>query len=227
MGARKRFGNPKPIRLAPEGLDSTEGLKYDKGEPGPSSTGTTTTMRLPRIATLLLLAAAFPSLRADDAAPAAAPAVSPYAFLAPFVGGVWLGPLPAGKDGVARSIELHFAWTENRHGIRFASAIDNGTKRAPYVSGMYAWNAAKGKLEMFYTDASGSLVEGVVTQDGDVLVHDLTETNSDGTVDKVRVRLTKNDDDTFTNEIFILADGTYGKIAEVKYERAPDASHQP
>ena len=60
------------------------------------------------------------------------------------------------------------------------------------------------------------------------MVHDLTESNSDGSVDTVRVRLTKVDDDNFLNEIFILADGNYGKIAEVHYERAPaDPSHQP
>jgi hypothetical protein len=161
-------------------------------------------------------------------APAAAPAVAaPYAFLTPFVGGAWLGPLPPGKDGGERSIELRFAWAENKHGIRFASAIVNGRRRAPYVSGMYAWNAAKGKLEMFYTDSGGSLAEGLVTQDGDALVEDLTETNSDKSVDTVRVKMTKIDDDTFTNEIFILADGSYGKIAEVRYERQQDAAHQP
>ena len=166
---------------------------------------------------------------ASAAAPAAsaAPVAAPYAFLQSFVGGSWLGPLPAGKDGGERSIELHFAWAENKHGIRFASAIVNGKRRAPYVSGMYAWNAAKGKLEMFYTDSGGSLTQGFVTQDGDALVEDLTETNTDKSVDTVRVKMTKLDDDTFTNEIFILEDGNYGKIAEVRYERQQDAAHQP
>lgn len=164
------------------------------------------------------------------ATPAPAPApvvVAPYAFLKALVGGSWLGPLPPGKDRGERSIELRFALAENKHGIRFASTIVNGTRRAPYVSGMYAWNAAKGKLEMFYTDSGGSLTEGLVTQDGDALVEDLTETNSDKSVDTVRVKMTKIDDDTFTNEIFILADGNYGKIAEVRYERQQDAPHQP
>jgi hypothetical protein len=154
-------------------------------------------------------------------------AVPPYAFLQSFVGGAWLGPLPPGKDGGERSIELHFAWTENKRGIRFASAIVNGKRRAPYVSGMYAWNAAKGKLEMFYTDSGGSLTEGVAVPDGDALIEDLTETNSDKSVDTVRVKMTKVDDDTFTNEIFILEGGSYGKIAEVRYERQQDPAHQP
>jgi hypothetical protein len=157
----------------------------------------------------------------------AAPAAAPYAFLQSFVGGAWLGPLPPGKDGGERSIELHFAFAENKRGIRFASAIVNGKRRAPYVSGMFAWNAAKGKLEIFYTDSGGSLSEGVATQDGDALIQDLTETNSDKSVDTVRVKMTKIDDDTFTNEIFILADGAYGKIAEVRYERQQDPAHQP
>jgi hypothetical protein len=160
-------------------------------------------------------------------ASAAAPVAAPYAFLQSFVGGSWLGPLPAGKDGGERAIELHFAWAENKRGVRFASAIVNGKRRAPYVSGMYAWNAAKGKLEIFYTDSGGSLAEGLATQDGDALVEDLIETNSDKSVDTVRVKMTKIDDDTFTNEIFILEAGNYGKIAEVRYERQQDAAHQP
>jgi hypothetical protein len=196
-------------------------------------------MNLPRICLILLLPLALTGRSGADPAPPPAkttpvptpvvqvPAAQRYAFLAPFIGGVWTGPLEAGKDGVARSIELHFAWAENKQGIRFASSIVRGTRRGPYVSGMYAWNAAKGKLEMFYTDSGGSLTQGVVTQDADVLVHDLTETNSDGTIDTVRVRLTKIDDDTFTNEIFILEDGNYGKIAEVRYARDPDTGHQP
>lgn len=203
-------------------------------------------MKLPILCLGLLFFLAAPGARAADYAPVGTPPpaptpaptgapapvapvapVAPYAFLEPFIGGAWSGPLGPGKDGVERTIELHFAWAENKHGIRFASAIVNGDRRAQYVSGMYAWNAAKGKLEMFYTDSGGSLAEGLVTQDGAALVEDLTETNSDRSVDTVRVRMTKLDDDTFTNEIFILADGTYGKIAEVRYERVQDPAHQP
>jgi hypothetical protein len=157
------------------------------------------------------------------------PALSPYAAIQSLVGGTWTGLLPAGPDGVAPSIDLHFAWAENRKGVRFASTIVKGNRRFPYVSGMYAWNAAKHKLEMFYTDSSGSLTEGMVSVEGNALVHELTESNSDGSVDSVRVKLTKVDDDVFTNEIFLLADGTYAKIAEVRYEREPDygGGHQP
>jgi len=155
--------------------------------------------------------------------------MSPYAAIQSLVGGTWSGLLPAGPDGIAPTIDLHFAWAENRHGVRFASTIVKGNRRVPYVSGMYAWNAAKHKLEMFYTDSTGSLTEGTASQEGNVLVHELTEANSDGTVDSVRVKLTKVDDDVFTNEIFLLADGNYAKIAEVRYEREPDygAGHQP
>ncbi|HZZ18945.1 MAG TPA: hypothetical protein VFE25_06225 [Opitutaceae bacterium] len=159
----------------------------------------------------------------------AAPKLSPYGAIQSLVGGTWSGLLPAGPDGVAPTIDLHFAWAENRHGVRFASTIVKGNRRVPYVSGMYAWNAAKHKLEMFYTDSTGSLTEGTVAPEGNVLVHELTEANSDGSVDSVRVKLTKVDDDVFTNEIFLLADGNYAKIAEVRYEREPDysGSHQP
>ena len=185
---------------------------------------------------LLLSLALAPGLRAD--APAAAPEpsaahappeapASPYAILESLIGGVWSGPIAAGKDGVPRVIELHFAWAENRQGVRFASWIVHGSHRSPYVSGMYAWDAAKGKLRMFYTDSGGSLTDGLVAVDGNVLTHDLTETNKDASVDTVRVKLTKLDDDVFTNEVFMLADGNYARIAEVRYEREPDLTHQP
>lgn len=191
--------------------------------------------------TLLLSLVLASGLRADTAAPApaspapaaaAAPAAvepnpAPYAILESFIGGVWSGPISPGKDGIPRTIELHFAWAENKQGVRFASWIIHGSHRASYVSGMYAWDAAKGKLHMFYTDAGGSLTDGLVSIDGNVLTHDLTETNRDGTVDTVRVKLTKVDDDVFTNEVSMLADGSYAKIAEVRYEREPDVTHQP
>jgi hypothetical protein len=43
----------------------------------------------------------------------------------------------------------------------------------------------------------------------------------------VRVRLTKVGADAFTNEISILREGAYRKIAEVRYERHRGEPHQP
>jgi len=172
-----------------------------------------------RLLLLLLL-----PLRLLATSPAPLP---PYAAVESFVGGTWSAALPPGKDGQPRSIELVFSWAQNHQGIRFDSTFVTGGKRSPYVSGMYAWNAATKRLEMIYTDADGSLTRGPVTFADGVLVHDLTETDSDGTVDQVQVRITKFGRDAFTDEIYVSRDAAYVRIAAVRYERAGSGPYHP
>jgi len=167
---------------------------------------------------ILPLLALAPSLASAGRA-ADAPGASPYAMLESLVGGTWVATLPGPKDAPPRSLVLRMAWNENKQGVRFDSSWVVGEKTTPYTSGMYAWNAVKKSLVMFYTDSGATLAEGAVTIEGNVLVHDLTMANRDGSTDQVRVRLTKVDRDTFTNEIFIQKDGAWAKIVEVKYER--------
>jgi phage-related minor tail protein len=114
---------------------------------------------------------------------------------------------------------MHFSWLANKQGLRFDSTFIQGNKSGPYTSGMYVWNAAKRKLQIVYTDSSGSLTEGVVTQDENVLVHDLTVTKADATVESVRVRLTKADPNAFTNEIFVFKNKAWSRIVEARYQR--------
>lgn len=159
------------------------------------------------------LASGGASLRAET------PAANPYAPLEFLVGGTWVAPLPVDKSGAKRALEARFTWTQNHHGVQFESAWTTGDKRAPYTSGMYAWDAAKGKIVIFYTDSGGSLVEGPVTLEGNVLAHELSSTDNSGKVEPVRVRLTKLSPDVFTNEIFLLKDSTWSKFVEVRYER--------
>ncbi len=163
----------------------------------------------------LLLSLAIPAFaRAADA-----PAASPYVVLESFVGGAWVAVLPPQKDGPPVRLELRFSWNENKQGVHFDSAWLVGDKRAPYTSGMYAWNAAKKALVTFYTDSSGSLTEGAVMQDGNVLAHEMTLTHKDGSIENVRARLTKLGNDAFTNEISLLKDGAWTRIVDVRYER--------
>ncbi len=171
---------------------------------------------------LLFIFAPATSSRAGEPAkiPAKEIAASPYAAVETFVGGVWVATLPPNKAGQAVRLELRFAWSENHQGVRFDSAWVIGEKRAPYTSGQYAWDAAKKKLIMFYTDSGASLVEGPMTPDGNAFVHDLTATDKDGKVEPIRVKLTKAGADAFTNEIFTMKDGAMAKLVEVRYERS-------
>jgi hypothetical protein len=160
-------------------------------------------------------------LSAADAGVDAKPVApdSPYAVMASFPGGVWSGDLPAEKDGPQMKIELRFAWTENRQGLRFDSTFVQGSKRQPYTSGMYVWNPATKKFVIFYTDHSGSLVEGPVALEGNVLVHELTIIDAAGKVDVAQVRLTKVNPDLFVNTIYLRKNGAWEKFVEVHYER--------
>lgn len=171
----------------------------------------------PLLVSLLLALPLQTFVRAADAP--AASVVSPYAVMESFVGGTWVAKLPPQKDAPPMRIEMRFAWNENKQGMRFDSIWFTGDKPAPYTSGIYAWNAAKRNLVIVYTDSGGSLTEGTVTPEGNVLAHELTVTNKDGSVDSVRVKLTKVGPDVFTNEIFVRKEGAWTKFVEVRYER--------
>jgi hypothetical protein len=171
---------------------------------------------------LSLALAASGGLRAANtpAAGATPPAAaSPYAVMESFVGGTWIAKFPAQKDGPAIRIEMHFMWNENKQGVRFAATWFTNDQPAPYSNGMYAWNAAKQSLVIFYTDSGGSLTEGTITPEGNVLVHEMTVTSKTGSVVNARARLTKVSADVFTNEIFVQQDGAWKKVVEAKYER--------
>jgi len=153
------------------------------------------------------------------AADAGGPDAAAAATLKWFAGGMWSAPLPAGKDGVPMHLELRCTAPANGQGVRFESAFVHGDQPIPYTAGMYYWHPAKKQLAIFYTDASGSLTEGTITPEGDTLVHELTVSHANGTIEPVRVRLTKEGPDKFTNEIYVQKDGAWQKIVTVHYER--------
>ena len=173
------------------------------------------------LATALALFSPLLGFAADTPAPAAKvePVTAPFAILESFVGGVWSAEIPSQTSGLPARIEMHFSWLENKQGLRFDSLFVQGNKSAPYTSGMYVWNAVKQKLQIVYTDSTGNLTEGIVTQDDNVLVHDLTVNTRDATVESVRSRLTKVEANLFTNEIFIFKNKAWSKIVEAKYQR--------
>jgi hypothetical protein len=109
---------------------------------------------------------------------------------------------------------------ENKQGVIFTSAFVRAGKRSPYTAGMYAWDGAKRKLVMFYTDSSGSLTQGEAVRDGETWGHEFTITQPAGKVQRARSRLTHASADVFTNEIFLEQDGAWNRVVEVRYERS-------
>ncbi len=167
-----------------------------------------------RILALLLLLGSPLALRAADAAPA-----SPYAPIAWLAGGTWKAALPPRPDGTTVGIELRVERPANGQGLRFDSSFLFGGKPSPYSSGMYAWDAAKKKFAIFYTDSHGALSAGDVTLEGGVLVHEMTVAEADGTISPVRVRMKQTAPDAYTSEIYVQKDGAWTLFVTVHYER--------
>ena len=156
------------------------------------------------------------TLSAAEPKPMPASLLSPIAFL---VDGIWTGRLPAGPNGSQGSIEMRFARTASRQGIRFDSEFVQGENDVPYNSGMYGWNPAKKQIVFWYSDSDGALHEGAVTIEADLLGQEFSITAKDGRISNARSRLTQHGADTFTNEISLAHDGGWQKIVEVLYER--------
>src|SRR3954470_14083073 len=78
---------------------------------------------------------------------------STLAPVAELVGGTWLADVPSPNGGAGLQLEANFEWAENGQAIRFHSSWVRDGKKSPYTSGFYAWNAAKKKIAIFYTDA--------------------------------------------------------------------------
>jgi len=171
---------------------------------------------LKRLFTLFLVAGASLVLSATEASPAPASLYGPVEWLA---GGLWKATLPPMKDGSAVEIELVATIPANRHGVHLESTWVIGGKRRPYVSGMYAWDGAKKKFAIFYTDSNGALSAGDVMLEDGVLVHEMNVSEPNGTVSPVRVRLTKTGSNAFTNDIYLQKDGTWVQLVSVKYVR--------
>jgi hypothetical protein len=115
---------------------------------------------------------------------------------------------------------MRFSWAENKQVLRFDAAFVSGSNRRPYTSGIYVWDPEAQKLRLVYADAEGSLTDGTVTLENEVLVHELTIKQAHAAPEQIRARLTKSGTDVFTNEIFGQKDGTWTKLVEVRYERA-------
>jgi hypothetical protein len=157
-------------------------------------------------------------LPAADATPAPASPYGPVEWLA---GGLWKATLPPRKDGTTVEIELAATIPANGHGVHLESTWVIGGKRRPYVSGMYAWDGAKKKFAIFYTDSGGALSAGDVSLEDGVLVHEMKVSEPNGTVSPVRVRLAKTGPNAFTNDIYLQNDGAWVQFVSAQYVRQP------
>jgi hypothetical protein len=158
------------------------------------------------------------SRAAETAGTNAAPA-SPFAPIEFLVGGTWHGDLPSGPNEPKAAIESKYEWTGNHQGIRFESAWVISDKRHPYCSGIYLWNPGKHRLEIFYSDSKGNLVEGPVELVDSIILHDLKLLDKTGKEDLIQAKMTHPDAGTYVNEVFMMQDGKWQHLISVHYKK--------
>ncbi len=163
---------------------------------------------------LFSLAFTLPSAAGDG--PAKESPLAPLAFLA---GGKWRAVMPARTEDNPMSIEQQIDWSENRQVLRFESTFVQGSKRTPYVVGMYFWHPSRKQIAFIYADNAGNLIEGAVTRKDDTLVHEFTITDPDSKLTRARAIITLRGPDLYTNEIFVEKDGAFEKVVNARYER--------
>jgi len=78
----------------------------------------------------------------------------------------------------------------------------------------------KKQLSFFCTDNEGELIQGDVTIDQGVLVHDFTVAEAKGTTLKVRARVTFSGNNIYTNEILNWKNEKWEKFVTVRYQRS-------
>ncbi len=169
----------------------------------------------------LLCVFAFSAIGAATRSADAPAGPSPLDPLAYWVGGTWRGELPPAPDGRVVAIETVFHWTENRQAVRFESTFVAGEKRAAYCSGIYGWDPGRNAIAFWYFDNGGTLYQGTVTVENDVLAHDFTATSRAGEVDHFRARVQRLGPDAYENTIQHPAEagGEWQTIAVVRYHR--------
>jgi hypothetical protein len=153
------------------------------------------------------------------------PAIASDEHLAPIaslVGGEWRAQLPPAANGAKMSIVSHCGWSANHRSIRFDNAFVTDEKPSPYTDGAYSWNPVKKQIGFVYTDAEGSLTEGVIAIEKTTLIYDFTIAKENGQTEKARAIITPHGADKYSDDVFLEKNGRLKKIVSVTYERGPN-----
>ena len=121
----------------------------------------------------------------------------PIAALAWRVGGVWTADTSRPGSGPGR-IETRYQWSDNGAYIRFNTHFisEKGTLRN--YDGSFFWNPEDASLEMWYTDAGGSITHGPVKLGGDIMEMTFHGEDFEGKPSDFRVKVTRKTNDDYS-----------------------------
>jgi hypothetical protein len=160
--------------------------------------------------------------RGQNTAKKAAPAAKPIAALAWLVGGVWTADTTRPGSAASR-IETRYQWADNGAYIRFNTHFisEKGTLRN--YDGSFFWNPEQNSLEMWYTDATGTITHGPVKLDGDVMEMMFRAEGFDGKPGDFRCRVTRKTNDDYNWLLEAKQPEGWKQVLTLEYLRQPEA----
>lgn len=161
---------------------------------------------------VLTLLASGPLL--GQTSPAPAPAADPLAPIAWMAGGTWHGAV-TGPDGKLTKIDTRIERELGGKAFNFSTSFDGVLQ----YQGFFAYDAAKKVIVFAYPSADGSLAEGTVAQNGDVLVWDFRMTEASGAVQHYQVHVHQDGKDDYTWTLFASQNDAWAKLFEIHYHR--------
>jgi hypothetical protein len=165
----------------------------------------------------LSIAIAQPAL-CQDAQPAKAPVVKPIAAMDWLIGGVWTADVsPPG--GAPVQIETRYLRSDNSAFVRFTTHFvsDKGTLKN--YDGNFFWNADQSALAMWYTDASGGIIQGPVTIHADTMSMTFRATDFDGKMADLRATVVRKNIDTYSWQLEEKQPGPWKPLLSLEYRR--------
>ncbi len=173
-------------------------------------------MKMTRVwpAALLVVGMAVVGALAQEAPKKTEP--KPIGVLGWLVGGAWTADASKMGNGMQR-IETRNQWADNSAYLRFTThfVFDKGT--AKQYDGNMFWDPEKKKLAMWYMAASGSVMQGPMTWEGDVLSARFTAPDFEGRIADLKVEVTRKTNDKYVWALFEKDGNGWKPLALLEY----------
>jgi hypothetical protein len=175
-------------------------------------------MKMTRVwpAAMLVVGMAAVGALAQEAPKKAEP--KPIGVLGWLVGGAWTADASKMGNGMQR-IETRYQWADNGAYLRFTThfVFDEGT--AKQYDGSLFWDPEKKKLAMWYMSADGSVMQGPMTWEGDVLSARFAAPDFEGRIADLKVEVTRKTNDKYVWALFEKDDNGWKPLALLEYNR--------
>ena len=140
------------------------------------------------------------------------PAADPLAPIGWMAGGTWHGEVK-GPNGKLTKIDTRIERELGGKAFTFSTKFDEVLQ----YQGFFAYDAAKKAIVFSYPSADGSLADGSVVPNGDMLVWDFHMTEASGAVEPYQVHVHQDGADDYTWALFAPQKDTWAKLFEIHY----------